>query len=465
MNKKKINGAPMIPFALLACRIGESELRVTELAAEGFTVRCAGELPPCEEIVLAFYHSGAGTYRRVRLREYTIEAAEETRFFREYLVLTKQEDYRQETGRLFREYQNCISLKMTGDDGYLSRELVGYPWEREEEHFRTFEEQKRVWMREACEGAAGQKFPGGLALAVCLDSAKWREAYLRLDGEEFAAAYREANHLSGHPIAGHPVDRIYVGNQFCSHLFPEAEELFAVLEKARAQGHGVTLMLPAAQERQMQERARLLEMAAEWCEKRGIRMEAAVNDWGTAWLLRDRRSVLEPVLGILLNRRRKDVRSPYKIGLAGREAYPREEYGLGQQGGFQELSETGLNSAFYGTYLRETFGIARYEMEACGYLQKIPEGRHSLHLPFYQTNTSAYCPLYAACHEGSRGRQRPVSACPEYCRTQAFLYPSHLGMAGRYNSLFGYDRDILRSLRILGEYARAGVDRVVIGML
>ena len=34
MNKKKINGAPMIPFALLACRIGESELRVTELAAD-----------------------------------------------------------------------------------------------------------------------------------------------------------------------------------------------------------------------------------------------------------------------------------------------------------------------------------------------------------------------------------------------------------------------------------------------
>ena len=35
-------------------------------------------------------------------------------------------------------------------------------------------------------------------------------------------------------------DRIYLGNQFCRLLFPKKEILFALLEKARGEGLGVT---------------------------------------------------------------------------------------------------------------------------------------------------------------------------------------------------------------------------------
>lgn len=453
MSKKELNGARMLPFALIACEIAGEEFRVTNLASEGFAVRSPEEITSFADLTLSFYCGRSGTYRQVRPASYTAEPGEKTRYYREYRIFTEDPEYRRETERVFREYRQYISLKMTGDDGYLAQELTGYPWELEEEHYRTFSEQKRVWMKDVCEGAAGECFPAALELAVCLDHDRQRKLYLSLDKKEFEEVFWKENFLAGHPITQHPFQRIYVGNQFCENLFPSEEELFAVLEKASKQKQSVTLMFAPAQESQIDQRERIIPLLADWCRKRGERMEAVSNDWGTALLLKKQADVLEPVLGILLNRRRKDVRYRYKIGL-GEDAE-----------GFDMLAETGINSRFYQKYLRETFGITRYEFEACGYMQEIPPGRHSMHLPFYQTNTSQYCPLYAACREGSRGRQRPVSECPHYCSSRVFLYPKHLDLIGRYNSLFGFDRRILRDMQILEEYARSSVDRVVIGMV
>lgn len=38
-----------------------------------------------------------------------------------------------------------------------------------------------------------------------------------------------------------------------------------------------------------------------------------------------------------------------------------------------------------------------------------------------------------------------MTECPGYCRTKVFLYPEHLHMTGRYNSLFALDQTVLRA--------------------
>ncbi|MFQ8776686.1 MAG: hypothetical protein ACLR78_03355 [Roseburia sp.] len=83
-----------------------------------------------------------------------------------------------------------------------------------------------------------------------------------------------------------------------------------------------------------------------------------------------------------------------------------------------EQPECGI---FHRTYLRDTFGIRRYEWESCGYRQQFPEGKNSIHVPFYQTNTSQYCTLYAACKNGERGKQELPESCPGYCREEESL--------------------------------------------
>lgn len=81
-----------------------------------------------------------------------------------------------------------------------------------------------------------------------------------------------------------------------------------------------------------------------------------------------------------------------------------------------------------------------------------PAGIHrSFHLgkqhssAFYQTNTSQYCPLYALCTTGDRGMQQLAEHCPKFCEKYSLLYPEHLHMIGRYNSLFGVDKTLLES--------------------
>ena len=66
----------------------------------------------------------------------------------------------------------------------------------------------------------------------------------------------------------------------------------------------------------------------------------------------------------------------------------------------------------------------------------------TLHFPYFQMNTSGWCPLLAMLYRGSRGRQKAVDYCHCECMTYAFEYPDFLCMTGRYNSIFGYNDSI-----------------------
>ena len=126
--------------------------------------------------------------------------------------------------------------------------------------------------------------------------------------------------------------------------------------------------------------------------------------------------------------------------------------------------ENNLNADFYREYLKKEYGIVRYEWESCGYDMTLPPGKNSLHLPFYQTNTSQYCPLHAICTDGERGKQKLVTNCPYFCERNMVLYPKHLHMTGRYNSLFGVDTEVLKHPEKLEAYVTAGIDRLVLGL-
>ena len=63
------------------------------------------------------------------------------------------------------------------------------------------------------------------------------------------------------------------------------------------------------------------------------------------------------------------------------------------------------------------------------------------------------------------GKQNRVEHCPHYCEKYAFLYPDHLKMIGKGNSLFAFDLEILRNQEILRNYREQGVDRLVIHLL
>ena len=446
----------MLPFGILAGYWGKREVRITAISEYGFQTRLAAPATAEQKNApweLAFYDQKTASYQRILLRDATLLQEKEEDFDTIYTFATDQEDYRNAVQRLALQYSQYIRWKMEDDDAALAEEMTGYPAEQDAFHLESLEEQKKVWFSGIGKetfvalqnGFAESGQPGQpVELALELDRPEWYTAYLSMESAVFFDAYFRKNQIPD-PSIFHP-DRLYIGNAFCPHLAPTEEKLFALMDKACRESFAVTLVFPFLLEENLSEKQARLQHLARWCEQENKTIEIVVNDWGTAHLAAQF-PVFSLCLGVLLNKRKKDPRMTYK---------------LGDRTLFKQNS---VHAAFYREYLKEEFRMERYEWESCGDTDtgKFPEGKNSLHLPFYQTNTSQYCPLYAACTKGSRGAQTPVRECSGFCEKQAFLYPEHLRMVGRYNSLFGVDLDVWKRMEEMLELR--GVDRVVVNLL
>ena len=446
----------MLPFGILAGYWGDKEVRITAISEYGFQTRLAAPAMAEQKNApweLAFYDQKTASYQRILLRDATFLQEKEEDFDVVYTFATEQEDYRNAVQHLALQYSQYIRWKMEDDDAALAEHMTGYPAEQDAFHLESLEEQKKVWFSGIGKetfvtlqnGFVGSGQPGQpVELALELDRPEWYEAYLSMESAVFFDAYFRKNQIPDPPLF-HP-DRLYIGNAFCPHLAPTEEELFALMDKACRESFAVTLVFPFLLEGNLLETQQRLQRLVEWCEQKNKIIEIVVNDWGTAHLAAQL-PVFSLCLGVLLNKRKKDPRMAYK---------------LGDRTLFEQNS---VHAAFYREYLKEEFRMERYEWESCGdtSTRKFPEGKNSLRLPFYQTNTSQYCPLYAACTEGSHGAQVPIRECPKFCERQAFLYPEHLRMVGRYNSLFGVDLTVLKRTGAMLELR--GVDRVVVNLL
>lgn len=494
----------MIPFGLLSGFMDSKEIRITELGEDGFQFRLAEECQEPERFLISFYDMKKAGYRKVEIRKFEMEAKKENRnsFFREYSVKVEQKDYTDEVQRLAGEYSRYIHLKLDGDDGELANALTDYPAELDEVHCGSLEEQEKLWSE--CDFVkrnlnADQRVQSGsmcdefrtdrnvnvsdpavqgkepvrnyveydnnnrsstdtkrpfwdedTEFALELNNTFGYEEYLRQPLKEFLAFYWQQNPFSGtlffREFSSRTPDRFYIGNQFCHNLFPTEEQLFFIMDKMYSEGLEITLAFSYIREFMLPSVEKLLEKVDNWCFTHEVNVEILLNDWAMAEMLRKRTERLVPVLGTLLNKRKKDPRMQYKSG----------DLALFQS--------NNLNAEFYREFLAEEFNIHRYEWESCGYPQEFPPGKNSLHLPFYQTNTSQFCPLYALCTTGDRGTQRFTEHCPKFCEKYALLYPEHLHMAGRYNSLFGVDKTFLEEPEMWKKINGTKPDRIVVNL-
>ena len=489
----KIQGVSMLPFGLVAGFAGEKEIRIIELAENGFTFRTAEKIADPELFRVCFYHYPKLEYEQVELHSYTLECSGKYEFYYEYtLYLDNIGDIPDNMGDMdadetengkSREYEGCKENK----EYRLASAMTVYPTNGDAVTAENFEEQKKRWFgcedQEYCRKETGREreteekpqnraevMPEtGSALeqfewAVELDTTWLYEEYLATDLKVFIDNYWKQNHLSGHWFSYIRPQRLYIGNAFCHLLFPKEDQLFLLLEKARKDGLQVTMTFSYIREFMLERMKILLNRLEAWCEKNESILEIQVNDWAMAEMIKEK-SLLIPVLGILLNKRRKDPRLHYKLETM-------TQTGAEASGKF--LEENSLNAGFYREYLEKEYGIARFEWESCGY---------DMAFPFYQTNTSQYCTLYAKCTTGERGKQKLVKQCPGFCKDYAFLYPDHLKMVGRYNSLFALDGRIFEDdpgfesgienevgmktgiKEMVQKWKTAGTDRLVVNLL
>ena len=411
---KMINGVSMIPFGLLAGFADQNEIRIIELAENGFRFRMAKNqknIENAESFRICFYDGEISDYREIILQKFHIEKPEEEKFYFTYSVFTEQEDFRKEVQGLFRRYTRYIHLKTEEDDAALAEVLTGYPAEKDEIFAKNLTEQKNIWFQDVPGTKLAEVLHESKEFVLELDRPELYRMYLEENIQDFMKHYWEQTFFAfSGEIQECVPDRLYIGNQFCHLLFPEEKTLKFLLDKAYREGLAITIVHTYVRENLLKNTEKMFRMVDNWCEEKQKDVEIVVNDWAVLSMVK-KTPHLKLCMGTLLNKRKKDPRMKYKKG--AREFY----------------------------------------------------SENSLHFPFYQTNTSQYCPLHAICTEGERGKQSFVENCPHFCEKYTLTYPEHLHMIGRYNSLFGLDLETLMHPEILKEKEEAGIDRFVLGLI
>lgn len=403
-----------IPSALIACRVNGIQAQVAEISPHSLLLRTLAEIPVDASLQLSFYRPETGGYISYTIKNHQSGSVQRL----QGTVLT----------RLFFEDRACASaIRKSLDDyaryveirseygaGAYGMATTGYPADLDDQFPSSFDAQRRAWFA-SFPPLSQSAHPTEIALE--LNCAELWNLYLKTPAQDFPSAYESNRRLPDGFLDGVKISRLYIGNPFCRHLIPDEQTLEKIAAKAADECFNLTIVTAELRAGGENTADRLLDFA------RKHAAEICINDWGMLERAQKHAGKLRILLGTQLNRRRKDPRMQYKAGILSHEDL---------------LSRNALNDPAWRGFLYN-LGVDRCEYESFRRPDGIPGENCSLHLPFYQTNTSLWCPTAALCIRGNRGDQRPMESCPGWCERNLLLYPDHLKMVGRWNSLLALD--------------------------
>lgn len=330
-------------------------------------------------------------------------------------------------------------------NGFLNDKFQSYPFNKDELFCSNMAEQENEWYGSIDTNISHEEFVQAVSnveLAFNINSSALYKQFDKMEISEAIAENIDKYDLLNHGIFSKPFSRVYIGNEFCPNIFPDKQQLFRLLNKAHESNYKITLSFSTLNENRINSLKDILGDIEAWCINTHTSIEIIVNDWGMLEILSGHPK-FQPILGRLLNRRKKD---------------PRLKWLRGFSSDYEDFKENNLNCDHFLNFLNGS-GISRFEFETGMSYLKIPVGRHSLHFPFYQINSSAFCVLYAHCNLKKPDLVHP--SCPNYCSEFYFQYPKHLNIIGKGNSIFGFDNSVLVNADKLQNFISNGIDRLV----
>jgi hypothetical protein len=197
-------------------------------------------------------------------------------------------------------------------------------------------------------------------------------------------------------------NRIYIGDEFCPSRLPHASGLDALLNLARQERLGVTLLTPPLPDSGIERCATLLDSLSEFCPD----SEVVANDWGMLSFLKDEYPGFRPAAGRLLDKGFKDPRVSDPEALGSRS---------------EEMKAVLNRSSFDGAAFREVLigmGVVRLERDQFPYRLSLPAPiaglETSIYFPFGYVTTGRVCWTSTFAIEKDR-RFVPLDECSRPC--------------------------------------------------
>ena len=446
----------MYPTFVLAT-VESQDARVIEVDHRSILVEVPADLPSRADMVLDVFHIEKHQYetfrfpdcRRIEHDRAPYSTLSRYQFGRP--LNASPETYRRAIDRLSRFAEALAgrtSPRRLQSLGLLEDSSASYPFDRDSDDFSSVEEQYEHWFRRPhgqVQNKAFSELLAGVELAFCLNTPDLADHFARAGLEDVVHERLAPFHLEEHALFASGFQRVYIGNEFCPALFPDRGTRARIFQRLGDNPQPVTFCLSYLTEDRVGLVDALLEELAAWCEATRTRCEVVLNDWGTLHMLASFRDHLVPVLGRLLNKRKKD---------------PRVAWWRGYRQHAEMLAENSLNCAGFRNFLRD-YGVRRFEFEECGRLCSVPPGNHSLHVPFFQVTTSTACRVCARPWEQREGDSALASISASQCPDTYRLYPKHLNMIGKGNTVYGFCDGPLRDPTVLKNHMARGIDRLV----
>jgi len=446
-----------IPQAIMTVVIDDEAYGIKSFTEDMFHFECIREMNSIKKIMISFFMLEEYQYIDVSINDFLVELCDQTEFSFVYKVAVfNNVDFKKNTNRLYELLKDAVDIYGSNLINYIMEKNKEhaenlYPKAKDNEISESYEVQKNEWFKDILYDKKDYRngITNSYELAFEIDNFELYREFLITEKDEFFNRILEKNYLALHPLFKNDFNRIYIGNQYCHNLFPDSSMLCMLLDKAYKEGLHITLAFTYIRESFIDKHRQLIEFIFVWCIKKNKEVEIIVNDWGMFNLLEGKNLYLKASLGILLNKRKKDNRDKWKWGISKYD---------------NNTHDNNLSIEGYRIFLTEELKIKRFEYDASHNKCRIHTRNNSMHFPYFQMNTSQYCPLYAQCVHFNRDRQELVTNCPQYCGEFVFMYPKHLFMIGKYNSNFGFNPQILMDKNIVNYYLNEGIDRFVLNV-
>lgn len=445
----------MLPEAMILCSINKRQYRITKINSKNIVLRINCYNDMCNQsdnlidCMIDIYNYFEAQYDKVIVVLKYKKIVSKNEYYKEIMFDIMQDEssiiLESKISDAVAHYWKYIQLKNFSYDNTFSEYMCNYDVQKDEIYPIDFAKQKRDILKEY---DFNEVFLSNYTYAVKINNYVLYNKFLSMEFKEYVKWYFDNNYIYLADENYSKIKEVYIGNSFCHNLFPNEKLLIKLLECAKKEQLKVTIEFAYMREEHLEKYEELLNMITKWCDKNNVKINVVINDYGILKLIKlldeQKKKVINDIsIGILINKYRKDPRMNYKNGLKSttdiKNHWSNEEY--------REFMENNNVTS------------CEYESNPIKYTFNM---KTSITIPFYQTNTSQYCPLYAYVVNGDRGKQKLINKCKMYCNYKVFLYPTHLKMVGRYNSLFAFSENCIEDIKY---YKDKDVKKVVFDFL
>jgi hypothetical protein len=254
------------------------------------------------------------------------------------------------------------------------------------------------------------------------------------------------------------IDRIYFGNEFCENLIPALSSLKKTYSFAKSRHKEFTFVTPFVTNEGLKKLESLFLFLN---DQRNI--EVVFNDWGVFKLIKDKFKNLEPVLGRLLTKQRRD---PRMLKIFYEKPKFIENFSIGKKKKtiiipkkvpsalFEHYRASVINVPSFQKYLLSQ-GIKRVEIDNLVWKMNLRVNKKigiSMYLPYGYIAVSRMCGkltlTYSACRKECKKYflqlENGTLPVPFYCIGNAIFYKSKIP-TNKYLKELGVNRIIYQS--------------------